>query len=159
MNKISIIVIVLIIAGGVAYTLLRDREDPAVDTQTHDPSAMGPIMVPMPSHNRSDQAGRAYFSDESGKTKVALDISPWTVGVPQPASIRAGTCAAMGAIRYPLNNIVEGKSETILTPATHFIHGLGDSIVVIGKSASEPESIVSCGNLKKALDEAQHTGM
>lgn len=160
MNKVSIIVIVLIIAGGITFSLLRgDRPEPEENIQTHDPSTMGPIIVSLPSLNFSEQAGRAYVSDESGKTKVTIDISPWTAGVVQPASIRAGTCASIGAVRYPLNNVVDGKSETVIAPATHFIHGLGDSVVVIGKSSKEPEVFVACGNLKKALDDAQHTGM
>jgi hypothetical protein len=159
MNKASIIAIVLIIAGGVAFSLLRDRPDSEENNQTHDLSTADPIIVSLPSFNFSEQAGRAYVSDESGKTKVAIDISPWTAGVAHPASIRAGTCAAVGTVRYQLNNVTDGKSETILVPATHFIHGLGDSIIAIGKSVTEPDVMVSCGNLKKALDEAQHTGM
>jgi hypothetical protein len=159
MNKASIIVIVLIIAAGAAFTILRDKPAEPGGTQTHDTAAMDPIIVPLATFGYSGQAGRAYFSDEAGKTKISIDFSPWTGGVAQPASIRAGTCAAMGAVRYPLNNVVDGKSETIITPAMHFIHGLGDSIVVVGKSATEPEVIASCGNLKKAFDDAQHTGM
>jgi hypothetical protein len=159
MNKASIIIIMLIIAGGIAFTLLRDRPESEESNQTHNTSAMGTITVSLPSLNFSEQAGRALVSDESGKTKVAIDISPWTAGVVQPVSIRAGTCANIGAVRYSLNNVVDGKSETVLAPATHFIHGLGDSVVVVGKSSAQPETFVVCGNLKKALDDAQHTGM
>jgi hypothetical protein len=159
MNKASVIVIALIIAGGIAFSLLRDRPESSEQNQTHNQAAMDPIIVSLPGFNFSEQAGRAYLSDESGKTKVAIDISPWTAGTAQPASIRAGTCPSVGAVRYPLNNVVDGKSETLLVPALHFIHGLGDSIIAIGKSAAEPDVIVSCGNLKKALDDAQHIGM
>lgn len=159
MNKASIIVIALIIAGGIVYGLLRDRPESQEPNQTHNQMGMDPIIVSLPSFNFSEQAGRAYVSDESGKTKVVIDISPWTAGVPQPASIRAGTCAAVGAVRYQLNNVMDGKSETVLVPATHFIHGLGDSVIAIGKSAAEPNVMVSCGNLRKALDDAQHMGM
>jgi hypothetical protein len=159
MNKASIIVIALIIAGGIAFSILRNKTEPEEGNQTHNTSTMGTVSVSLPSLNFSEQAGRAFVSGESGKTKVTIDISPWTAGVDQPASIRAGTCATIGAVRYPLNSLIDGKSETVLAPATHFIHGLGDSVIVIGKSTTEPEAFAACGNLKKALDDAQHTGM
>ena len=60
------------------------------------------------------QAGKVHTEVMGAMTKVTLDMTPGTAGSPQPAHIHVGTCPGVGAVKYPLTSVVNGKSETIV---------------------------------------------
>ncbi|MBI5652568.1 MAG: hypothetical protein HZC40_19300, partial [Chloroflexi bacterium] len=62
----------------------------------------------------ADQNGKARLVAKGDKTDVVLDIKPGAAGVAQPAHIHEGTCPVPGAVKYPLTNVVDGKSTTTL---------------------------------------------
>jgi hypothetical protein len=150
MNKAAIIVIGLIIVGGIIFTLMRP--DPANNTNTQ---GMGAVQAPL-YDSVSAQVGTATFTDEAGKTKVVVALSQ-TDTAAYSAEIRAGTCSTVGGIRYSLKQLANGRSETVLAPAMHFIHGLGDSALVITKLNAEATVKSICGNLKGPFDQVMGT--
>lgn len=153
-NVASVVVIVLIIAAGVIFTLTKDRT-PEPQTNNNQSTTMGPVEVALNAQNDSGQTGTATVTEEAGKTKVVIEISNGSA-TPQPAHIHTGNCETLGAVRYPLSNVVNGRSETILQPTPHFLHGLGQLAINVHKSAAESSIYTSCGNLTEAFDRAMH---
>jgi len=64
----------------------------------------------------------------------------------QPAHIHVGPCAHLGAVKYPLTDVVHGYSHTIVNAP---IAALLNSHLAINvhKSASQLGVYVSCGNI------------
>lgn len=106
------------------------------------------IMVTLGALNNSGQTGKAMFAHMGDKTKVTVEIATGA-GVPQPSHIHAGTCAAPGAIVYPLSLVVNGKAETILDASLETIGGKLPLVVIVHKSKEEAKIFTSCGELPK----------
>ncbi|MBX4188037.1 MAG: hypothetical protein KW793_02790 [Candidatus Doudnabacteria bacterium] len=156
-------VIVLLVGGAVYYMAGNDagmmnqnQMTPAVSNNTG--TMMGPVELVLSAQNNSGQNGKVTLSDENGQTKVVIEVTPGPKGVAQPAHIHSGDCTALGSIKYNLNDVVDGKSETILQPAMHFIHGLGQTAINIHKSKAEIGMYAGCGDLTKAFNNALHIG-
>lgn len=98
--------------------------------------------------NASRQSGTAVLSDMGGKTKVTLNIRSGAVDVAQPAHIHMGSCPNPDAIKYPLTDVVNGQSETVLNVSMQQIKTQEPLAVNIHKSADQIKTYVSCGNLK-----------
>ncbi len=62
----------------------------------------------------SGQSGTAVFESQGDKTKVTLSMVGKARTSPQPAHIHEGECPKPGDVKYPLNNVVNGKSETVI---------------------------------------------
>lgn len=157
-TKISILVIILIIVGGVVLAMnKKDSAENVNESQNPANTKAKPVVMTINAQNNSGQTGTVTLSDvENGGTKVVIEVPSAGAGVSQPAHIHVGNCDALGAIRYELNYVVEGRSETILPPALHFIHGLGQSAINIHKSTAEYAKYAACGDLTAALNAANH---
>lgn len=161
-NIWAVVVILAIVAGGAAFTLMRDDNQTGPGNMIgnndnmmgENESMMEPVTVKLDAQNNSGQAGTATFTEVDGKTKVVINMTPGSGGLAQPAHIHTGTCANIGGVRYPLSNVVDGRSETVLEPSVHFLHGLGQLAVNVHKSAPESSVYVACGNVTPAMDEA-----
>ena len=64
--------------------------------------------------NNSGEAGVVSLTEENGKTKVLLLMAGNNTAGPQPAHIHAGACPNPGAVKYPLTNVVNDVSETVI---------------------------------------------
>lgn len=163
-NLWAIVLVVALVVGGVAFTLMRNdtsmvgpgEKMESNQNMMNSGAMMGPVEVPLSAQNASGQTGKVTVLEENGQTKVVIEVSSGPKGLAQPAHIHAGDCTSLGSIKYNLNDVVDGKSETVLQPAMHFIHGLGNTAVNIHKSKSELGVSVSCGNLREAFDRANH---
>lgn len=96
----------------------------------------------------SNQKGTATLTEIDGKVKVALTLTGYESAVAQPAHIHAGTCTAPGKIVYPLNDVVDGKSETTVNTTLTDLKKQLPLIINVHKSASELTVYTSCGDLK-----------
>jgi Cu/Zn superoxide dismutase len=118
-------------------------------------------VVTMNEQNGSGQNGTAMLVGmDDGTTMVTLDISNGT-NEPQPAHIHAGTCADLDPKpAYPLNNVVDGKSETIVPVDVHDLTE-GTFAINVHKSAKEATVYTSCGDLTLAeeAEESHSPGM
>ena len=91
------------------------------------------------------QPGAAVLVSQGAKTEVNLFIKP-LAGVTQPAHIHAGTCPVPGDVKYPLTNIVDGKSKTVVDAALADLLKGGFAINA-HLSAQDLGKYVACGNL------------
>lgn len=97
---------------------------------------------------KSGQMGTAVLTGMAGKTKVTLYVSGGTKGVAQPAHIHVGVCPGVGAVKYGLNSVVDGKSETVLNVNIGDFRKMGPLAVNVHKSAAQVGVYVACGELK-----------
>ncbi len=105
--------------------------------------------VEMGEQNKSGQKGTAVFREENGKTTVSINISEGVFGkVAQPAHIHLGTCSKLGAIKYPLENVIDGKSETVIDKSLDALLSELPLVINVHKSAKQSKIYVSCGDLE-----------
>lgn len=94
----------------------------------------------------SNESGIATLTETNGTVAVNLYLTGYVSNVAQPAHIHAGLCPGVGAIRYPLNPVVNGKSTTILNVT---LMQLKQSPLAINvhKSNTDISTYTSCGSL------------
>ncbi|HEX5502200.1 MAG TPA: DPP IV N-terminal domain-containing protein, partial [Thermomicrobiales bacterium] len=82
-------------------------------TPTGAPASVTVRLAPL---NNSGVAGTAVLTDlGDGTTRVVITLDGAPDGVVRPVHIHEGTCAALDPTpRYPLSNIVNGRSDTIV---------------------------------------------
>jgi plastocyanin len=94
----------------------------------------------------ASQPGTAVLTAQGDQTMVTIDIAPGAAGVPQPVHIHEGTCANLGAVKYPLTNIVDGKSTTMVDVPLSDLR-TGGFAINAHKSQAEINVYVACGNI------------
>jgi len=110
---------------------------------------MVPKSVTMVAQNESQQPGEAMFTDMGdGRTRVVITLTGKVSAVAQPAHIHVGSCPLPGAVRYPLTDVVSGRSETTIEADMGSLFGPEAMAVNVHKSAAESSVYVSCGDLK-----------
>jgi hypothetical protein len=135
MKKLAIVLFVALLAFGVAP--LRQT------------AAAGKVVrITLIDENGSGEDGSAQLTDQGDNTtKVELLMLNAPEGAVQPAHIHKGSCANLDPNpAYPLNNITDGKSTTIVNVALTELTSEKYAINV-HKSAAEISVYVSCGNL------------
>jgi Cu/Zn superoxide dismutase len=105
---------------------------------------------PIAAQNASGETGTVTLTpDGSDKTTVTVALT----GAPaaaQPAHIHPGTCAKLDpAPKYPLTNVVDGKSTTTVDVAMSALT-TGTFAVNVHKSTDDLKDYVACGDLATA---------
>jgi hypothetical protein len=162
------IIVAIVVVGGAIFFMTGNKEAniPASNMpagnmgQNPNMTDMkGPIEVVLNAQYGSGQTGKSILTEENGQTKVTIQVTPGPKGLAQPAHIHLGDCTQIpGSIKYNLNDVVDGVSETMLQPPLHFIHGLGTTLINIHKSKAEYGVYSACGDLTPAFNAAMHTG-
>lgn len=106
----------------------------------------GHWVAPLNEQNGSGENGTVVMTvvdDTHTRVVIELTNGPST---PQPAHVHEGTCANLNPVpKYPLNNVVNGMSDTVIAVSlddlTH-----GGYAVNVHKSAAEAGVYVSCGD-------------
>jgi hypothetical protein len=113
------------------------------------------ITVDMMEQNGSGQTGVATLtlSDDGMSITVEIDIASGEADVEQPAHIHPGTCANLDPKPLiPLNNVVNGKSVTVITDADVMGDVSGDDFAInVHKSKAEAAVYVSCGDIVETM--------
>ena len=105
------------------------------------------ITVTLATQNNSGEQGTAELKSENGKTKVEISVSGAPANVAQPAHIHLNSCANIGAVKYPLTNVVNGKSETVVDVSLDDLLNMLPLSINVHKSAAEAGVYVACGNI------------
>lgn len=113
------------------------------------------VTVQLSAQNNSGENGTAELTDMGGgKTHVVLNIPNTPAGVVQPVHIHEGTCANLNpAPKYPLTNLTNGKSDTVVDVALSALMAQPFAINA-HKSAQDIATYVSCGNIVRAAPAA-----
>jgi hypothetical protein len=82
------------------------------------------------------------------KTEVVLSVKPGAAGVSQPVHIHEGACPGVGAVKFPLTNVIDGKSTTVVDAQLKDLLTGGFSINV-HESTTNAGKYVACGGIPK----------
>ncbi len=96
-----------------------------------------------------DQTGTATLTAQGDQTQVVLDIEPGPAAVEQPAHIHEGSCPGVGEVAFPLTNVVNGTSTTVVDASLEELQS-GDFAINIHKSGDEIGVYVACGDILAA---------
>lgn len=104
--------------------------------------------VTLDEQNDSGQDGGVMLTDEDGKTRVILTINAQPANTEQPAHIHLGVCPSPGAVLYPLNPVVDGRSETVLNTSLADLLSTSSQLSInVHKSAEESNVYLACGDI------------
>jgi Cu/Zn superoxide dismutase len=107
------------------------------------------VTVELDAQNGSGETGTATFTPQGNKTQVVLQLT----GAPadaQPAHIHEGSCAKLNpAPKIPLQNVVNGKSTTVLDMPINEV--MAGGAVNVHKSTQDLKTYVACGDLKSHM--------
>lgn len=105
------------------------------------------LEVPFVEQNGSGISGTATLVEQAGKTTVTVALTGASTTVEQPAHIHVGTCATLNPVpTYPLNNVVQGHSETVVDASIDSLLASPFAINV-HKSSEEISVYVACADL------------
>jgi hypothetical protein len=104
------------------------------------------VTLKMHAQNGSGESGTATLTDLGGRTRVVIALQHENTTGNQPAHIHVGPCARLGAVKYPLKNVILGHSNTIVDVP---IATLLDNHLAINvhESAKNIGRYVSCGDI------------
>jgi len=137
---LGIIAILAIIIGAM---MIQGRGTPQKKVSTLPAS----ITVMLYSQNDSGQTGTATITYVAGKAHVKLIVDNSPADVSQPAHIHTGSCSNLGGVDHPLNNVVNGSSETMIESSIDHITSHLPLAINVHKSTTEASIYVSCGDI------------
>ncbi len=103
--------------------------------------------------NGAGESGKVVLtSSGANSTQVEITLTGATAGKTQPAHVHAGSCAALNPTpAYPLNDVVDGHSITVLKlPITDLLGG--HYAVNVHASAAAIGTYVACGDLTALMN-------
>jgi hypothetical protein len=109
------------------------------------------IELPLNIQNASGQSGTATLTGDGDNTIVKVRTSGYTPGVSQPMHIHAGSCATLGKVDYPLTNLLDGVSDTVVKAKLSDILSQTRAINV-HKSTTQASVYTACGDLSAASE-------
>lgn len=106
------------------------------------------VTVKLHAQNSSGENGTAMLTQTAKGVQVVVNLT----GAPaaaQPAHIHPGTCMNLNpAPKYPLQNVVNGKSTTMLAGVKLSDLQGGKFAINVHKSTTDLKTYVSCGDIK-----------
>ncbi len=138
----GVIVVVLVI---VFFAIGGNSSSNKTEGESMEPK--NEISLTLNTQNTSGISGTATVSDVDGKAKVVLSLTGAPAEISQPAHIHLGSCAKIGAVKYPLTSSVGGVSETMLDVSTETLLGSLPLAINVHKSAEEVSVYVACGDI------------
>jgi hypothetical protein len=107
----------------------------------------GQMTVSLSPQGNSGESGIASLGETDGRVTVNVALAGNAGSVAKPAHIHAGTCPGVGAISYPLNPVVNGRSTTVLNVSMAGLMQQLPLVINVHKSAEEISTYTSCGAL------------
>jgi hypothetical protein len=156
------LVIAAVLYGAFYYLVLAKKggynynsSNPAYSTPTLAPTVSSTpeavmtseMKVALNAENNSGETGTATLKEENGKTTVTLSLIGYVKDVVQPAHIHIGACPGVGAVKYPLANVVNGVSVTVLAVSLADLKQSLPLAINVHKSAAAITNYTSCGEL------------
>ena len=144
------VVVWLNVKPGISQPLPTPTPDVNAPNRTSDNSSP---MISMGAQNNSNLNAKYKItavgspSGISSQTKVTLTVSNAPQGVSMPAHVHSGTCANIGAVKYPLSNVVNGTSTTTIDASILQLKMVLPLAINIHKSVAEVGVYVACADL------------
>lgn len=155
-NKFWIVIVILVLVGAAGYYFLmnnnsktyvpEDTIPQAEVTESVDTEGMEKV-IQLSEQNESSESGTATLTESEGKVVVSLNLNSAPSDIPQPAHIHSGACPDVGAVAYPLTNVVNGVSVTTLDVTMADLAAKQPLAINVHKSVPEASVYISCGDL------------
>lgn len=111
-------------------------------------SPMPTKTVELLEQSKSGMNGKVAFVDEGDKTRVTITLSGKGIIGPLPAHVHSGSCPNVGVIKFPLNDVKNGSSDTMINIRMSDLFGSNPMAVNVHKSVQEATIYTACGDLK-----------
>ena len=146
---VVLLIVAIAIAGGAVYYFMGQQKEGGVKTDEKMEEKMmeKSVQVSLMSQNNSGESGEAMITEVDGKAKVVLSLTGAPSGVSQPAHIHLKSCDDLGGVKYPLTNVVNGSSQTMLEVSIDEILSGRPVAINVHKSGAEAGIYVSCGDI------------
>lgn len=135
-----------------------DKDDDDSDNDDGNDDGDREVKLNFSSQNNSGIAGTAKLEEGDGKVEVKLNLLGVTTGVSgligiplgtaHPAHIHLGSCANIGAVKYPLASTVNGESKTEINASFADLKAQLPLAINVHKSAEEMGVYVACTDIK-----------
>ena len=96
----------------------------------------------------SGQSGMAEFEAVGDKTKVTISMIGTKYPSPQPSHIHVGKCPNTGVVKYPLNKVINGKAETVISVSMADLFADLPLAVNVHESDERVAVSTACGDLR-----------
>lgn len=136
---VCLIVVGFILVASYAYTKAADEQAATAEAVTVEVKAV----------KDSGVSGKATLTPMDNKAMVTIEVTGAPQDVAQPAHIHQGTCENLGAPKYPLEAVKNGKSETMIDAKLSDLTA-GDLAINIHKSEKEMSVYAACGEIPKS---------
>jgi len=110
-------------------------------------AATSTLTVTLSQQNGSGESGTATLTQTGADVKVVISLKGAPATTPQPAHIHDGTCANLKGVAYPLTNVVNGSSTTVVKGITIDKLLGGTYAINVHESAADLGKYVACGNI------------
>ncbi len=142
MSRVKLFAIVVVAAALLAVPMFAFASAPA--------QTSGPLTVTLNTLNNSGQTGTATLTDAgNGQTKVDVTINGEPTGADEPMHIHNGSCTNLGSIKYPLNDVIDGKSSTTINASLDSLQ-TGNLAINGHKSKTDMTTYIFCGEIPAA---------
>lgn len=152
-------VVIYLVIGAIAYGAIyylflakkggqySTQPTTAISPTTSQAVKSDEMTVPLAMENKSGESGTATLKEVNGQVNVTIELSGYPANVAQPAHIHAGSCPGVGAVKYPLTSVVNGKSTTLLQVTLAELKTQLPLAINVHKSAKEVTNYTACGAL------------
>ena len=106
-----------------------------------------PVTVTLATQNNSGVSGTATLTPMGNQTHVVLAITGEPAGGSEPAHIHVGSCPTVGAVKYPLTNVVNGTSTTTVNAPLATLTA-GAYAINVHQSVANIKTYVASGDIK-----------
>lgn len=151
-NILLYLVVGAIVYGLVYYLFLGNKGTSVYTTpptgQAEQSTYSSGMEVVLSEKNDSGENGVATLTESGGQTTVTIALNNASESGEQPAHIHTGACPTPSAVTYPLTNVVNGSSVTVLDVSLEKLRSQLPLAVNVHKSAADIKTYVSCGDLQ-----------
>ena len=138
-----------VVAAGIAFA--QDKGEKKSEKKKSEPKS---VTVRLGEQNKSGESGTARLTPAGDKTRVTINLKGAPKGTPQPAHIHEGKCPNLDPKpKYPLENVVDGKSTTEVAADIKTLTA-GGLAINVHKSKEEIKVYVACGDIGGAPKKA-----
>jgi hypothetical protein len=106
----------------------------------------GPVTVTLASQNSSGVSGTATLTAMGNQTQVVVKVTGEPAGGSEPEHIHVGSCPAVGAVKYPLANVVNGAATTVVNVPLSTLTA-GGYAINLHQSAANAKLYIACGDI------------
>jgi hypothetical protein len=113
--------------------------------------AFADTTIKLDPRDNSGVSGSVVLIPRGNQTEVTIKLTGAPAGASEPANINVGQCGlgeegGIHGVAYPLKNVVDGNSDTIVDVSLDSI-ATGSYAILVSESAANVSNFVTCGTV------------